>query len=93
MKMRKRWVRLIPPLSIIFLASTLGACGSLSPANVDGLQKIVGDDLPGAQGLTLADQVKIDLTVARLCGTEIYTREKCEEHTKAAEQRRNKGAE
>ena len=80
-------------LSIIFLASTLGACGSLSPANVDGLQKSVGDDLPGAQGLTLADQIKIDLTVARLCGASIYTKDKCAEHTISAEQRRNKGAE
>jgi hypothetical protein len=56
--------------------------------NVAGLNRAIGDDLPGAQGKTLADQTKIDLTVARGCAAGIFEKDKCEAHTPASVARR-----
>jgi len=47
----------------------------------------VGTDLPGAKGETLADQDKIDSTVAGLCGAGIYAKELCDQHTQASRAR------
>lgn len=48
----------------------------------------MGSALPGAQGKTLADQDKIDETVARGCGGGAYRKAACKNHSQASEQRR-----
>lgn len=75
---------------ILIVASVLPltACGISGPANVEGLSTVLGDALPGAQGKTLADQEKIDVTVARACAANVFNREKCDEHTIASADRR-----
>ncbi len=81
--MRLNWTRfaLILAISNVLMA---GSCMTSGPVNVDGLHRVVGDSLPGAQGKTRDDQVKIDRTVARLCSAQIYTRAKCGAHTVAS---------
>lgn len=49
---------------------------------------MLNDVLPGAQGLTLIDQDKIDETVARACAARLYTTERCRAHTAASHARR-----
>jgi hypothetical protein len=56
----------------------------LQPANVAGLSDVLGDDLPGAQGLTPIDQRLIDQTVARGCAGGVFTRAACDRHTAAS---------
>lgn len=69
--------------------TALSACsGIFPPASVDGLREVVGDELPGARGQTLADQEAIDSVVARGCATGLFTRTQCEEHTAVSYERR-----
>ncbi|MBZ9719087.1 hypothetical protein LB519_14660 [Mesorhizobium sp. AD1-1] len=42
----------------------------------------------GAQGKTIADQNKIDRTMAPGCAVKFYTRAECDLHTKASAERR-----
>ncbi|WP_245525151.1 hypothetical protein [Mesorhizobium sp. M8A.F.Ca.ET.165.01.1.1] len=44
--------------------------------------------MAGAQGKTVADQNKIDRTVAPGCAVKLYTRAECDLHTKASAKRR-----
>lgn len=76
------------PLWIVALVLMLGACGTSRPQDVPGLRQAVGNSLPGAQGLTLEDQEKIDDTVARGCKTGVYTGPECDLHTEASAGRR-----
>lgn len=76
------------PLAIGALALTLAGCGPLRPADVPGLRAVVGNSLPGAQGLALADQDRIDEHMARACPAGIYTRDECARHTRASAARR-----
>lgn len=48
-----------------------------------GLKGVVGTQLAGAIGRTEADQLKIDRTVARLCGGSVWSKAECAEHTRA----------
>lgn len=66
----------------------LGACGISQPENVPGLTAALGDALPGAQGLTIEDQERIDETVARGCAAGVWTRARCADHTPASAARR-----
>lgn len=70
------------------IALMLGACGTLTPATVAGLSDVLGDDLPGAQGLTIADQDRIDGNVARGCAVAVYSARACARHTSASAARR-----
>lgn len=62
----------------------MAGCSTSSPASVAGLRQTIGNELPGAQGKTRKDQNKIDDTVARACAAEVFTRDECAKHTKAA---------
>lgn len=60
----------------------LAGCSTTEPVpvNRDGLRRVVGTDLIGARGATGDDQMKIDLTIAGLCGGGVYTRSECARH-------------
>lgn len=62
----------------------LAACSTTKPAPVssDGLRRVVGTSLIGAQGKTPADQAKINETAAGLCGGGIWTKSECARHGK-----------
>ena len=66
----------------------LAGCGISQPGNVETLNRSLGDVLPGAQGLTLADQDRIDETVARGCAIGTWSPDRCDDHTAAAAARR-----
>jgi hypothetical protein len=66
----------------------LVGCSTSPPADVAGLSRAIGTELPGAQGLTLADQERIDDTVARGCASGVYLRLACDRHTAASAERR-----
>lgn len=72
------------PAMLCAAVVTLGACTTSLPANVDSLKRVVGTDLPGAQGKTLKDQDRIDSAIAGLCGAGIYGKDLCDVHTKAS---------
>lgn len=57
------------------------------PASVETIRPVVGDELPGARGLTRADQVKIDDAMAGLCGARVYTPAECRIHSAASAER------
>jgi hypothetical protein len=48
----------------------------------------IGSSLAGAQGKTVADQNKIDKTMAPGCAVDLYTPAECDRHTKASAERR-----
>ena len=61
-------------------AAMLAGCGTLAPADVSGLRRVVGTDLIGARGATDADQRKIDRTVVRFCAGGVWSRKECSLH-------------
>lgn len=63
-------------------------CSTLQPASVEGVDRVIGDALPGAKGETIADQNRIDETVARACAAGLYSTELCNLHTEASAERR-----
>ena len=71
-------------MPILLSATVLTGCSTSGPASVGGLERVIGTSLPGAQGKTRADQVKIDRTVARGCAGGVYKQGLCETHTKAS---------
>lgn len=79
-----------PMRSLLAVASVcaLAACGSLRPVDASGLKRVAGGELPGAKGLSIADQDRIDDTVARGCATGIYPATACARHTIASRNRR-----
>lgn len=58
----------------------LGGCTTLAPETVLTLREVVGTSLAGAKGATSEDQVKIDTTVARLCGGGVWNKKTCSSH-------------
>jgi len=81
-------MRLIRQVLYLSVAWTLAACSTLQPASVVGIDRAIGDALPGAKGETLKDQDRIDDTIARACAAGIYRVELCDLHTKASAARR-----
>lgn len=69
-------------------ALTLAACTTSDVSGVTPLRQALGNSLAGAQGKTIADQNKIDRTMAPGCVVELYTRAECDLHTKASAARR-----
>ena len=55
---------------------------------VPALRLAIGSSLAGAQGKTLADQNKIDKTMAPGCAIGLYTPGECDRHTQASAKRR-----
>lgn len=66
----------------------MAACSTLPPASVAGVDRVIGDALPGAKGQTVADQDRIDDTVARACAAGLYALDLCNRHTEASAARR-----
>lgn len=66
----------------IAAALMLAGCSTSKPAPVttDGLRNVVGTSLIGARGATDGDQVKINETVAGLCGGGVWTHSECARH-------------
>ncbi len=75
-------------LCLSWIALTVTACTTSTPASVVGLRQAIGNTLPGAQGKTAADQTNIDLTVARGCAAKVYGKYECDKHTKSSAERR-----
>lgn len=75
-------------LAIVASVSALAACGASNPASVRGLDRAVGQELPGAQGRTLEDQDRIDDTVARGCASGVFRQADCARHSGASAERR-----
>ena len=84
--MKLKMMRLKPAM-LAAVALTLAACGTSPPVDASKLDRVVGTDLPGAQGKTLKDQDRIDSAVAGLCGAGIYGKDLCDVHTTASAER------
>ncbi|WP_298938125.1 hypothetical protein [uncultured Ruegeria sp.] len=69
-------------------ALMVAGCSTLQPASVEGVDRAIGDALPGARGETIEDQDRIDETVARACAAGIYRVDLCDLHTVVSAQRR-----
>ena len=75
-------------LMVFALVALLAGCGTTQNISagqsdiVRGARGIVGTALIGADGKTAQDQDKINETVARLCGTGVYTKSECARHVK-----------
>ena len=80
-----RLIKLVVFLSVALMAA---GCSTLQPASVEGVDRVIGDALPGAKGETIADQNRIDETVARACAAGLYSTELCNLHTEASAERR-----
>lgn len=81
-------MRLIRQALFCGAVSMMAACSTLQPANVAGVDRLIGDELPGAKGETIADQDRIDDTVARACASGLYSPALCILHTKVSAERR-----
>jgi len=66
----------------------MAGCSTLQPVSVSGVDRAIGDELPGAKGETVRDQDRIDDTVARACAAGLYSTEFCDLHTIASAERR-----
>ncbi len=86
--------RLSLPAMLVAAASMLVACGPSPLADAPKtIRDVVGSDLPGAQGLTVLDQDRIDSAMAGLCATGTYDAKICAAHGRASEGRRRFGFE
>ena len=83
-----RYARASTLACLLMSALTLAACTTSDVSGVAPLRSALGSSLPGAQGKTVADQNKIDRTVAPGCAIRLYTRAECALHTKASAERR-----
>ncbi|WP_299297460.1 hypothetical protein [uncultured Tateyamaria sp.] len=86
-------MRQIRQAMLLSVVSMSAACSGLQPANVSGVDRAIGTKLPGAQGLTITDQDRIDDTVARGCAAGIYSTELCDLHSAASASRRSESSE
>lgn len=78
-------------LTIAMLPALLASgCASISgPGDVSGLARVADlDTLATAQGKTLADQDRIDTTMARGCATGLALPARCAAHSEASDARR-----
>ena len=73
---------------LLMTASTLAACTTSGASGVPALRSAIGSSLAGAQGKTVADQNRIDKTMAPGCAISLYTPAECDRHTKASAARR-----
>ena len=76
------------PAGLFAIATMLAGCGTSGVSGVPTLRSAIGSSLAGAQGKTLADQNKIDETMASGCAVKFYTPAECDRHTKASGERR-----
>ena len=83
-----QFARLSRPAAALTTALLLAGCGTSGVNGVPALRSALGSSLAGAQGKTLADQTKIDRTMAPGCAIGLYTAAECDRHTKASAERR-----
>lgn len=83
-----RLQRVLMLACLLKTASTLAACTTSAVSGAPALRSAMGNSLAGAQGKTLADQNKIDKTIAPGCALGLYTPIECDRHTKASADRR-----
>ncbi|WP_246671824.1 hypothetical protein [Mesorhizobium sp. B2-3-10] len=69
-------------------ALLLAGCGTSGVNGVPALRAAIGTSLAGAQGKTVADQNKIDRTMAPGCAVKLSTPAECDRHTVASAARR-----
>lgn len=69
------------------IAVVMVGCSTLQPGSVDGLDRVIGDELPGAKGKTAQDQGRIDSVIARGCATRLFSKDECDAHTDASASR------
>jgi hypothetical protein len=81
-------MKLIKRVAPLVVALAMAGCSTLQPESVLGVDRAIGDELPGAQGLTTKDQDRIDDTVARGCAAGLYSIDLCNRHTIASADRR-----
>lgn len=62
------------------LMLALSGCGTSAPGSAAALRRIVGTDLIGVRGATVADQRRIDRTAVGLCAGGVWTRAECGQH-------------
>ncbi|RUV44589.1 MAG: hypothetical protein E5X45_00880 [Mesorhizobium sp.] len=74
---------------LLTTASTLAACTTSAVSGAPALRSAIGSSLAGAQGKTIADQNKIDRTMAPSCAIGLYTPAECDRHTRASAARRS----
>lgn len=82
-------MKLMKQVAYLGAVLMMAACSISQPVSVAGVDRVVGDQLPGAQGLTISDQNRIDDTVARGCAAGLYSRDLCNRHTFASAERRS----
>lgn len=89
-----RLLMLVMLLPVVVLMT--GCDGTLPQLNASSatkapptVKRIVGSDLPGAMGKTIADQDKIDSAMTGLCSVQVYDKKTCAEHGQASEARRD----
>lgn len=83
-----RFTRALTLACLLMSALMLAACTTSGVSGVTPLRLVLGNSLAGAQGKTVADQNKIDRTMAPGCAVKLYTRAECDLHTKASAARR-----
>ncbi len=83
-----QWSRVSMPVAALTTALLLAGCTTSDVSGVPALRQALGNSLAGAQGKTLADQNRIDRTIAPGCAIQLYTAAECDRHTKASAERR-----
>lgn len=80
--------RALRPAALLTTALLLAGCGTSGVSGVLALRTALGSSLAGAQGKTMADQDRIDRTMAPGCAIGLYTAAECDRHTQASAERR-----
>lgn len=79
-------MKLLVQNMILLSALAVAGCTTSSQGSatktelVAAMRGIAGNSLVGAKGATPTDQLKIDKTVARFCGSGVYTPADCASH-------------
>lgn len=81
-------MKLIKQAVFLPVVLMMAGCSTLQPVSVGGVNRVIGDELPGAKGLTITDQDRIDDTVARACAAGLYSTDLCDRHSAASAERR-----
>lgn len=76
----KQATRLMALAALTIGVLMVAGCGTSAPVDATGLRRVVGTDLIGARGATVADQRKIDRTAVGLCAGAVWTKEECRQH-------------
>ncbi|EKF16939.1 hypothetical protein NA2_20562 [Nitratireductor pacificus pht-3B] len=71
------------------VALSVAGCQTSEPGSATGsIRQIIGTDIIGAHGETIADQNRIDLTVEGPCAARVFSAAECIEHRRSSVRRR-----